>query len=383
MLHTPQDGKDHVIMPQADAALAHGTGLSLAHDLGFVAGIPGGAAGGVGLAVSLLSALPDCVKLLDLDGRLIAMSHAGLCLMEIDDFGAIRGCDWWTLWPSEAEDQLRRAVARARAGETARFTAFCPTAKGTPKWWEVTVAPIRQGKIAEGADGVTALLSVSRDVTAQMEALQEIETRRAEAEVALAQSRLLLREIDHRVKNSLMLIVGLLRMQARQSAGEAEACLSEAAQRVLTVAAVHDQLYRAEMPDAVLLDDYLGHLCTDLAAALRNGDGARIETTLAPLSVTPDRAVALGLILAEVVANAFRHARLGPDNAVHVRLAAEGPGRAQLVVEDDGCGMPERTGQSGLGTRVVLSKAGEIGGEARWSPRQGGGTVFTLDFPLA
>jgi two-component sensor histidine kinase len=369
--------------PQAAAATPTEAVPPLAHDAGFVAGVPGGVSGGAALAVSLLSTLPDCAKLLDLDGRLTAMSHAGLCVMEIDNFGAIAGREWWALWPPEAEGELRRAVARARGGETARFTAFCPTAKGTPKWWEVTVAPIREGMGADGPDTVTGLLSVSRDVTAQIEALREIEARRAEAEAALERSRLLLREIDHRVKNSLMLIVGLLRMQARQTAGEAEACLTEAAQRVQTVAAVHDRLYRSEMPDAVALDDYLDHLCADLGAALRGAAGARVECAVAPLRVAPDRAVALGLIVAEVVANAFRHARLGPDGCVRVRLAQDGPGRARLLVEDDGCGMPEGARRQGLGTRVVLSKAGEIGGQALWSARAGGGTAFALDFPLA
>lgn len=367
--------------PQAAAATAPKGVMPLAHDAGFVAGAPGGIPGAAALAVSLLSTLPDCAKLLDLDGRLAAMSHAGLCLMEIDDFGAIAGREWWSLWPPEAEAELRLAVARARSGETARFTAFCPTARGTPKWWEVTVAPIREE--ADGSGRVSGLLSVSRDVTDQIEALREIEARRAEAEAALDRSRLLLREIDHRVKNSLMLIVSLLRMQARQATGEAAACLTEAAQRVLTVAAVHDRLYRAEMPDEVPLDDYLGHLCADLGGALRDGAGARVECDVAPLRVGPDRAVALGLIVAEVVANAFRHARLGPTGCVRVSLAAEGPGRARLEVADDGCGMPGGIGRQGLGTRVVLSKASEIGGEAAWSAREGGGTVFMLAFSLA
>ncbi|KAA2234744.1 PAS domain-containing sensor histidine kinase [Salinarimonas soli] len=109
---------------------------------------------------SVLNSSPDCVKVVDLDGHLVFMNGPGLCVMEIDDFSCIQNKAWADLWPVEAGERINLAVAEARQGRTTRFSAFCPTAKGTPRWWEVAVSPVM------GAEGqVVSVLSVSRDVT--------------------------------------------------------------------------------------------------------------------------------------------------------------------------------------------------------------------------
>jgi PAS domain S-box-containing protein len=103
---------------------------------------------------------PDCVKILDLDGRVEEMNDSGRRLMQIDDFAAIRGLPWPTLWPAESRSTLESAMAEARVGRTCRFSAFCPTAKGTAKWWDVAVTAVA------GADGqIRRLLAASRDIT--------------------------------------------------------------------------------------------------------------------------------------------------------------------------------------------------------------------------
>jgi PAS domain S-box-containing protein len=109
---------------------------------------------------TVLENSPDCVKIMDLEGRLERMNLPGICMMEIDDFTPFAGKDWGCLWPSEAQAEVAAAVQTARTGETVRFQNFCPTAKGTPKWWDVIITPIRDN---EG--GVFRLLAVSRDVT--------------------------------------------------------------------------------------------------------------------------------------------------------------------------------------------------------------------------
>lgn len=110
---------------------------------------------------SLMDAVPDCIKVLDIDGRLSHMNTPGLCAMEVDDLGAIRGQEWEALWPSEAREEIKRALTRAVGGEASSFQAYDPTAKGTPNWWEVTVSPIRDADNGR----VTQFLSVFRDIT--------------------------------------------------------------------------------------------------------------------------------------------------------------------------------------------------------------------------
>ena len=114
------------------------------------------------LASVVFQSSPDCVKLLDADGSLITMNENGRCLMEVEDISHIVGHAWASFWPAESQSRVRAALEAARAGQADRFEAFCPTAKGTPKWWDVTVAPVRD------ADGrVHQIVSSSRDITAR------------------------------------------------------------------------------------------------------------------------------------------------------------------------------------------------------------------------
>ena len=117
----------------------------------------------------LFDASPDCVKVLDLDGRLERISDRGCQLMEIDDPATVLGVDWAAMWPGDTEARARAAVRSALAGDAAGFTGFCPSVRDTPKWWDVTVAPVR-----DGTDAVARLLVVSHDVTERQAAAAEL-----------------------------------------------------------------------------------------------------------------------------------------------------------------------------------------------------------------
>ncbi len=109
----------------------------------------------------LFEGSPDCVKLLDADGYLEHMNSNGCVLMEVDDFdGMLRHMAWHDLWPEETKPVVSKSVAEAKCGNKSRFQAFCPTAKGTPKWWDVSVNPILDEK-----NNVVKIISSSRDIT--------------------------------------------------------------------------------------------------------------------------------------------------------------------------------------------------------------------------
>lgn len=102
----------------------------------------------------------DCIKVLDLDGRLLTMNAGGMKVLEIVDFEPLRSCPWVEFWQGEYRNSAEAAIEKARKGEVGRFVGFCPTWQGKPRWWDVMVSAILD------ADGKPEkLLAVSRDTT--------------------------------------------------------------------------------------------------------------------------------------------------------------------------------------------------------------------------
>ena len=118
---------------------------------------------------SVLMSSADCIKVLDPDARLTYINEGGLAVMEADAFNQVNGCDWTGFWHGQAKVDARSAFWEALSGGTGHFQAPAETLKGTPKWWDVQVTPIR------GTDGQPErLLVVSRDITRQRTSEQQI-----------------------------------------------------------------------------------------------------------------------------------------------------------------------------------------------------------------
>jgi PAS domain S-box-containing protein len=122
------------------------------------------------LALALTKASRDCVKLIDLDGRIVGMNSAALKILQIDDPSQVVGQPWEASWGEPERALVRDSVERGHAGQSTSFAGFCPTAKGEPRWWEVEVAPV-----PDETGVVRCLLAVSRDVTALREREQEMQ----------------------------------------------------------------------------------------------------------------------------------------------------------------------------------------------------------------
>ena len=109
---------------------------------------------------SIVESSPDCLALLSREARLSYMAPQGRRLMEVDDAVAIDNADWLALWRGDDLAWARSAVETACAGSPGRFQGYCPTFKGTPKWWDVIVMPIA------GPHGQPErLLAVARDIS--------------------------------------------------------------------------------------------------------------------------------------------------------------------------------------------------------------------------
>jgi PAS domain S-box-containing protein len=108
----------------------------------------------------MVESSPDCIKVLDLKGRLIYMNGAGICLLEIEDFESYLHRPWCRLWEGEHLEQAQQALTEALSGLVCTFQGYYPTAKGKPKWWDVSVSPM-----FNTLGNVESVLVVSRDIS--------------------------------------------------------------------------------------------------------------------------------------------------------------------------------------------------------------------------
>ncbi|HEY9621287.1 MAG TPA: PAS domain-containing protein [Crinalium sp.] len=131
------------------------------------------------LALQILDSSDDCIKVLDLDGRILFMNRRGQALLGIQDITPFLKTSWIEFWSEEDRPAAMDAIARAGAGEVCSLQGYCPTLQGEPKWWDNKISPIL------GADGsVERLLCISRDITGR----RQIEDKRKQAEAALRTS---------------------------------------------------------------------------------------------------------------------------------------------------------------------------------------------------
>src|SRR6266853_1244675 len=109
----------------------------------------------------LVEGSPDCIKVLDLEGRLLSMNAGGMQVLEICDLSPFIGSSWIDFWKGKDQDAARAAVAAARNGNIGRFVGFFPSVQTRkPMWFDVVVSPIKnsQGQVEK-------LLAASREVT--------------------------------------------------------------------------------------------------------------------------------------------------------------------------------------------------------------------------
>lgn len=121
------------------------------------------------LSQSILDASADCIKLISLDGALQVMNSPGVSAMELECVDHVRGTQWEELWPLPMRPAVQAALQEAREGTAARFSGFCPTARGTPKWWDVVVTPMWSD-----LGQVEQLLAISRDITANRKSADDL-----------------------------------------------------------------------------------------------------------------------------------------------------------------------------------------------------------------
>jgi two-component sensor histidine kinase len=208
-------------------------------------------------------------------------------------------------------------------------------------------------------------------------ARRETETRGAK----IQERDLMLRELEHRMKNNFQTVASLIEMQLRRASDEpAKQALREALGRVVSVSNAHRNLYApGHDVRAVDMCVYLQDLCANLSDALFLGELVALKCEADPAALDRDRAVAVGLIVNELVTNAAKHAFAdGRPGQIEVVFKSDAHGY-KLVVEDDGKGLPAdfATQRHGLGRGLIEAFTRQAGGSLKVG--DGPGTRFEVE----
>jgi two-component sensor histidine kinase len=197
---------------------------------------------------------------------------------------------------------------------------------------------------------------------------------------SLERQQILLKEINHRVKNSLQLVSAMLTLQVGNDV-EIDRRLHEASSRILAIARAHDRLYRSPRVLNIELSDYLGAICEDLKQIAPNCD--ILFDASDQVYLPTDQAINVALVVTELVTNAAKHGYPGTRGTIWVRLDRPDNRSTQISVRDEGSGLPsdfEVTTKSGFGTRLIRALLKQINAQLRIE-RHPRGTEFVLDVP--
>ncbi len=218
-------------------------------------------------------------------------------------------------------------------------------------------------------------IGTMRDVT-------EAEAAEATLTAALEQQKMLLHEVNHRVKNSLQLVSSLLRLQARRIPEKAaRQQLEDATTRISTIAHIHQRLYRDEDISRINFGALLSELCADLQGSAAH---CSLDVRAPDFPVKTDRAIPLALVVNELVSNAFKYAYPSARGRVSVGVELSDSAIA-ISVQDHGVGLPQgftAKSDGNFGMLLIGSLLTQLSGKLVIRETEGGGATFIVTTPI-
>lgn len=251
--------------------------------------------------------------------------------------------------------------------------------------WYFFVPPARSFALPNWNNAVPLVLYVvvGLFLALSIEALRTLATRLAATSAELAKAdalnKLLLVDINHRVKNHLASVNGLLHLSFRDIADPAaRQAMTAAIDRIHVLGKLYENLHLSDETSAICAGDFIDSLCADLRAGVIGQRPITLTACADPAKISAHQAVPLGLVINELVENALKYAFPGERRGViTVRFAAL-DGAFVLTVGDDGIGFSPQSSRVGGGTRLVRALAQQL--NARLDRLDGPGTQVRLTF---
>lgn len=183
---------------------------------------------------------------------------------------------------------------------------------------------------------------------------------------SLEEQKLLLAEVNHRVKNNLAIIIGLLNMKSNSSrTKEAKAALSDLHGRIMAMALVHQQMYRKDANCCIVMDKYINDLAQGIQSSLAGDLKVDIYVDVDQIDLIDNVAIPLGLTLNELITNSIKYAFDDKkDNIINIELKEKSDGALELNYRDNGVGMDTNLDESkeGLGLKLIRTLSEQLDG---------------------
>lgn len=242
------------------------------------------------------------------------------------------------------------------------------------RWASSTLTPI-----LNEAGQLKNIVVIDTDITLRKHMEEQIRE-------ALEEKGLLLREIHHRVKNNLQIIISLFNLQTSYVTDDnAYKALKEGQDRIKSMALIHERFYQTDGLSRIDFDDYIKRLAENLMQSFRlNASKVSLVIHAEKISLDIDTAVPCGLIINEIVSNSLKHAFKGDRKGeILIELKQTEPDKFLLIIGDNGVGMPEgftlETSDS-LGIQLIQALTDQLEGKMLVENEPGNGVKYIINF---
>jgi PAS domain S-box-containing protein len=323
---------------------------------------------------SLITTIPDSIYFKDLESHFVRVNEAMSRAFGLRSAGDVVGKTDFDFFAAEharqALEDEKRVMDRGESMIGKEEKEIWPD--GRISWVSTTKVPLR-----DKSGKITGLVGISRDITKHKRTEEEIRA-------SLEEKTVLLKEVHHRVKNNLQIVISLLNLQAVRTKNQtALDTLQETGNRVRSMALLHETLYRSQNLAHVNFASYIENICSHLFRSYGPKVAhIKLEPHLEDIDIDLDRAVSCGLIINELVSNALKHAfPAARAGRIEIELRTTPEEQIVLRVADDGVGLPSdldirQTGT--LGHQLVFMLADKLRGDVEITRERG--VAFRIAF---